>query len=80
MLTTGANDNFQGKNIFDLGGNVWEMTMEARPDWSKYINRGGDATFNGTTHGAFYRSSFSPNDDTNNYIGFRTALYIKPQI
>ena len=38
---TGENDNYKIKNIYDLAGNVWEMTMESHNIVNR-VSRGGD--------------------------------------
>ena len=42
LSTTGSNDNYQMKHIYDLAGNVYEWTMEAGSTYSTYyrVNRG----------------------------------------
>ena len=38
-LTTGANDNFKAKNIYDVAGNSYEWTMEASGNNARVIRR-----------------------------------------
>lgn len=75
FLTTGASDTFGKQNIFDLGGNVWEWTLE-------YSN---NTTNPCTIRGGSYDSTGSENNvnvRTNGYpsfsyysIGFRVTIF-----
>ena len=71
---SGYNENWKTKNIYDLAGNVWEWTYEARS--SHRIDRGGSYNFNGDTHPVSCRSLNVPSN-TNVSLGFRLRLYIK---
>lgn len=80
-LTTGKDVNTSAfnkvKNIYDLGGNVLEWTMEA-------INRGSTGTYTRTLYGgtytgyspASYKTAGNPSDGSKK-CGFRIMLYIK---
>ena len=76
-LTTGANDNFQAKNIYDVAGNVDEWTLETNQ--SSPISRGGRFTVNG---GSTYAPSApaasrsASNIIGDQAVGFRIALYL----
>ena len=72
----GAREGFKQKNIYDMAGNVWELTMEARNTYR--VDRGGDYSYSGLDFPASYRSN-DGYDITGSYIGigFRVALYIK---
>ena len=72
----GAREGFRQKNIYDMAGNVWELTMEARNTYR--VDRGGDYSYSGLDFPAAYRSN-GGYDLTGSYIGigFRVALYIK---
>lgn len=74
LLTTGADDRFKAKNIFDLAGNVSEWTMEANSSTNR-VNRGGSCELDGTTNPATMRSSKEPNFSYCG-VGFRPALYL----
>ena len=71
---SGANDNWKTKNIYDLAGNVWEWTYEARSSYRVY--RGGSYSLDGETYPVSYRSLNLPSF-TVARIGFRPRLYIK---
>ena len=72
--TAGFNENWKTKNIYDLAGNVWEWTSEARS--SDFIIRGGCFGNVGSDCPVSYRGS---NDAScaNDWMGFRPRLYIK---
>ena len=73
--TTGSDDNYQMKHIYDLAGNVFEWTMEARNNNNR-VCRGGD--YNSKIYETFcsIRYDDSPaHFDT--VLGFRLAMYIK---
>ena len=74
--TTGRNEAWKAKNIYDLAGNVSEWTMESISS-AALICRGnfyGDTW--GSTHSASYRYDYGwPVADCD--IGFRVTLYIQ---
>lgn len=74
LLTTGASDTFKAKNIFDLAGNVSELTMEAYNSTSR-VNRGGNYGVFGSGYPASSRSR-DLTTSSNYYLGFRSALYL----
>lgn len=77
LLTTGADESFSIKNIYDMAGNVWEWTLEGKPEQNdEYpcVIRGGCYSFEGkdapannrnSNNGIFYGST----------VGFRVAIY-----
>ena len=76
LLTTGAAPQLQKNNIYDLGGNVYEWTMEAASDSTRSY-RGynfDDATSSSLRPS--YRRGIAPNN-SRYYIGFRVTLYVK---
>lgn len=77
LLTTGADDSFAAKNIYDVAGNVVEWTNEASSSTYR-VGRGGFYSSIGSNYPASNRSSYYPYN-CNNDIGFRPALYIKEQ-
>ena len=74
LLTTGANDNFKAKNIYDVAGNVSEWTMEAY-NTSVRVVRGGTYGEQGNYYPAGTRYSVMYNA-TSQTTGFRVALYL----
>ena len=74
LLTTGANDNFMAKNIYDIAGNADEWTMETI-DGSQYVYRGGSYDQSGTSYPAGSRQNLGCTG-TRDDIGFRVALYL----
>ena len=75
LLTTGANDSFKAKNIFDLAGNVIEWTMEAIDNSNSRIYRGGSYCYTGSDMPAFPRHNVNLTHSSR-YLGFRPALYL----
>ena len=73
--TAGFNENWKIKNIYDLAGNVWELTSEIANS-SDLINRGGSYYNGGIDDPVLYRlcegASYTDGD-----TGFRLRLYIK---
>ena len=63
------------KGIYDLGGNVWEWTMEAVNTSARAV-RGGSCSRNGDSYPASDRSG-NTSTGTSTAYGFRVALYIK---
>ena len=75
LLTTGANDNFKVKNIYDVAGNCGEWTMETNST-NLRINRGGSCDMSGAMSPPSYRSSTDPANGSA-YCSFRPTLYIR---
>ena len=73
--TTGSNENYAVKNIYDLGGNVFEWTMEAYVT-DRRVLRGGNSYYSGLEGPASFRDYHSPSN-SGAYYGFRLVLYIK---
>ena len=73
--TTGRNESWKAKNIYDLAGNVEEWTMEAYSS-SYRAFRGGRCSTNGSAVPASHRNASEPNFATIDR-GFRVTLYIK---
>ena len=74
----GKREGFRQKNIYDMAGNVWEMTMEKPIDsTTNRIYRSGAYDKFGTEYPASYRSHGGNVSYANAANGFRVALYIK---
>ena len=73
LLTTGASDQNNTMNIYDIAGNVREWTLESYSDSLPCVNRGGGFS-NTSSFSTSYRNgrSVSNNDES---IGFRICLY-----
>ena len=72
--TAGFSENWKVKNIYDLAGNVWELTSEAYS--SDFIYRGGSYGNTGSGSPVSYRVS-NVASNAGDYLGFRPRLYIK---
>ena len=72
---TGASANYAVKNIYDLGGNVYEWTMEASSTSSR-VYRGGLYSYSGSDLPASFRDGNNPSSTYVN-VGFRPVLYLK---
>ena len=71
---TGYSDKWMVKNIYDLAGNVWEWTSEARS--SIFIFRGGSSSNGGSDLPVSYRHCDGASFQYD-ILGFRSRLYIK---
>ena len=74
IATTGSNTAYQQKHIYDMAGNVDELTMEA-DDTDGRVSRGGNYVDGGSVYPASIRSFIYPDSSVSN-IGFRLALYL----
>ena len=75
LLTTGASEKFSRQNIFDIGGNVYEWTLEySSYTGSPCANRGGNYMYPGSSYYAGSRGSGTITQ-SNELAGFRVALY-----
>ena len=72
--TTGRNEAWQAKNIYDIAGNVYEWTMEAY-NTNYRVYRGGYYNSNGSITPASSRLSFRPYS-SDFFISFRPALIL----
>ena len=71
----GAFEDDKFKNIYDLCGNLGEWTMEADSSDHRVL-RGGNFYGSGSNCPVSIRDVISPDNDGNNNLGFRTALYL----
>ncbi len=74
--TTGSNANYAVKNIYDLGGNVYEWTMEANDPGGR-VRRGGYSYNSGLESPASYRNYHGRPSLSSGSCGFRLVLYLK---
>ncbi|MCI9063482.1 MAG: hypothetical protein HFJ17_02615 [Clostridia bacterium] len=76
LYTTGACDQNSKCNIYDLPGNVWELTLEKSGPKNASVYRGGCSGNAGTTYkAANHRYDGLDSTSSNNRIGFRVAFY-----
>ena len=79
LLTAGANDNFQAKNIYDVAGNLLEWTMKSYSNTCRLF-RGGYYNAAGSFGSGYSASStynyFQYPPDCEEFVGFRPTLYI----
>ena len=73
--TTGRNDAWQAKNIYDIAGNNNEWTMEATTASTRSF-RSGSSNHSGATVPASYRATYPP-ETVFLSLSFRPSLYIK---
>ena len=72
MIPTGSAEYSKINNIYDLAGNVWDVTIEAHSTGSR-VFRGGSYNYNGPV---FNRSDVVPGGDIPAH-GCRSVLWIK---
>ena len=73
--TTGRNEAWKAKNIYDLAGNVLEWTMESSSSNNR-VYRGGNYNNNGANNPASSRYGSNPTN-ADGSLGFRATLYIQ---
>ena len=73
--TTGRNEAWKAKNIYDLAGNTYEWTMESYSTDDR-VNRGGYYNVAGSYFSVSFRHFDYPTSANSN-VGFRVTLYIK---
>ncbi len=76
-ITTGSNDKYQIKNIYDMAGNVYEWTMEMFHT-ENISYRGGSYQYSGEEKTIAYRGYDNPTGVYND-LGFRVTLYLKEE-
>lgn len=74
-IPSGSTEYTKANNIYDLGGNVYEWTLETNNENARRC-RGGDCGNIGSGGSAPYRYGYNPKT-TMNGIGTRAYLYIK---
>ena len=75
-ILTGSNPDYAVKNIFDLAGNYFEFTQEARNDDGRVPRGGAYNSTSGRNVPASYRSAGTPTGAYDNFSS-RLQLYIK---
>lgn len=73
---TGNSETWKANNIYDMAGNVYDWTIEARTAKFREL-RGGSHLNSGLSNPASYRSNCPPSDGST-YYGCRSALYVTP--
>ena len=73
--TSGSNNAYAVKKVFDFAGNLWEWTSEAYGA-NRRINRGGYDGGNDSNGPASYRGNHLSRDNSDSY-GSRPTLYVK---
>ncbi len=74
IRVSGYNDNWRGRNIYDLAGNLWEWSSE-RFDVT-YVIRGGECTETGSDYPVTFRINGVPGTTTSDALTFRVVLYV----
>ena len=73
-IDTGSNTKYEANGIFDLAGNCFEWTQEARSTDCR-IGRGGDYSNSGSNNPASCRGSSVP-DNSFSSVSSRATLYM----
>ena len=76
LVTTGTSETNKVMNIYDIAGNVFEWTLEKKPDPADgpCAVRGGFFGGAGSSGPAAYRLDFST-DGSSSFVGFRVSLF-----
>ena len=74
-LTTGSTSRNNKMNIYDLAGNLLEITLEKKNnDTSPCIYRGGSMDYQGSIEAAWFRNGYDINSNFHD-VGFRVTLF-----
>ncbi len=74
LLTTGATEDTNLQNIYDIAGNVWEWTLEFYDTSNICVNRGGSYNGNGLSYPVYSRNNNNIGIYYDN-LGFRIGLW-----
>lgn len=77
LLTTGASENANTMNIYDLAGNLYEYTLEKTPsdDIKKaFVVRGGEYSGSGDW-GSMSKRFYNSYGNIADYVGFRVTMF-----
>ena len=74
LLTTGATETDKLQNIYDIAGNVFELTLERFNNDDYCVNRGGSYIYSGAYLPAKCRSNYGVINSDND-VGFRIGLW-----
>ena len=74
LLTTGATETDKLQNIYDIAGNVFELTLERFNNDDYCVNRGGSYIYSGSYLPAKCRSNYGVINSDND-VGFRIGLW-----
>ena len=76
-LNTGVTTFTMANNIYDLAGNVWELTQEAYNTFFRAY-RGGSYNISGSSNPASYRYGGGPSDS--NYVNWRFSSHFNNKV
>lgn len=89
LLTTGASEKVKKLNLYDVAGNLWELTEEsgyryngkdtnalATDEYNTFVSRGSGFNCGHSSISTCYRAPAYANEAATN-TGFRVVLYIK---
>ena len=77
LLTTGASENANTMDIYDLAGNLYEYTLEKTPsgDIKKvFVVRGGEYSGSGDW-GSMSKRFYNSYGNIADYVGFRVTMF-----
>ena len=77
LIKTGSSEYTKINNIYDLAGNVGEMTQEAIWSGSRSIRGQWYSRGSGSTEGIGYRETINPDNSSWAYYGSRPVLILK---
>ena len=79
-LSTGASDDFKRYNIYDMAGNMWELTTSHTIHGDEMLTtaRGGSFNDTGVTLPVVYATGGVKITEFNVSLSFRVVLYINP--